>query len=173
MLAVKTEEVPSQDGPHFGLDSGLANLAVLFGPDVARFFGGQALRYARVRYLRYRQALQRKRKTGMVKRSKGREPRLVRCENHRVSRQIVDSVAARGGILHVEKLLGIRDKTRKTRKVGRMLYAWPFPSFSASPATRRHWPLYSSSKRTRGIRPSSAADAGMRSEATGRGTCNL
>ena len=126
MLAVKTEEVPGHDGPHFGLDLGLANLAVLSGPGVVRFFDGKALRYTRGRYFRYRQALQRKRKTGMVKRSKGRESRWVRCENHRVSRQIVDTVAAHGGVLHVEKLLGIRYRTKKARKVGRMLHAWPF-----------------------------------------------
>ena len=126
MLAVKTEEVPGHDGPHFGLDLGLANLAVLSGPGIVRFFDGKALRCARGRYFRYRQALQRKRKTGMVKRSKGRESRWVRCENHRVSRQIVDTVAAHGGVLHVEKLLGIRDRTKKTRKVNRMLHAWPF-----------------------------------------------
>ena len=126
MLAVKTEDVPSQDGPHFGLDLGLANLAVLCGPGVVQFFDGKPLRYTRGRYFRYRQALQRKRKTGMVKRSKGRESRWVRCENHRVSKQIVDTVAACGGVLHVEKLLGIRDRTKKTRKVNRMLHAWPF-----------------------------------------------
>ena len=62
----------------------------------------------------------------MVKRSKGRESRWVRCENYRVSRQIVDTVAACGGVLHVERLLGIRDRTKKTRKVNRKLHAWPF-----------------------------------------------
>ena len=87
MLAVKTEDVPSHDGPHFGLDLGLANLAVLSGPGVVRFFNGKALRYTRGRYFRYRQGLQRKGKIGMVKRSKGRESRWVRCENHRVSRR--------------------------------------------------------------------------------------
>lgn len=96
----------------------LANLAVLSGPGVVRFFDGNPLRYTRGRYFRYRQALQRKRKTGMIKRSKGRESRWVRCENHRLSRQIVDTVAACGGVLHVEKLLGIRDRTKKTREGG-------------------------------------------------------
>ena len=126
ILTVKTEDVPSQDGPHFGLDLGLANLAVLSGPGVVHFFDGKPLRYTRGRYHRYRQDLQRKRKTGMLKRSKGRESRWVRCENHRVSRRIVDTVAAHGGVLHVEKLLGIRDRTKKTRKVNRMIHAWPF-----------------------------------------------
>ena len=131
MLAVKTEDVPSQDGPHFGLDVGLANLAVLSGPGVVKFFDGKPLRYTRGRYLRYRQGLQRKRKVGMVKRSKGRESRWVRCENHRVSRNIVDTVAADGGVLHIEKLLGIRDRVKMARKVNRMIHAWPFAQFFA------------------------------------------
>ena len=131
LLAVKTEDVPSQDGPHFGLDVGLANLAVLSGPGVVKFFDGKPLRYTRGRYLRYRQGLQRKRKVGMVKRSKGRESRWVRCENHRVSREIVDTVAACGGVLHIEKLLGIRDRTKMTRKVNRMVHAWPFAQLFA------------------------------------------
>jgi IS605 OrfB family transposase len=104
----------------------MANLAALSGPGVVCFFDGKPLRYVRGRYFRYRQALQKKRKTGMVKRSKGRESRWVRSENHRVSRAIVDLVAAHGGVLHVEKLLGIRDRTKLTRKVNRMVHSWPF-----------------------------------------------
>ncbi len=126
MLAVKSEDVPTSDGPHFGLDLGLANLAVLSGPGIVRFFDGKPLRFTRGRYFRYRQALQKKRKTGMVKRSKGRESRWVCSENHRVSREIVDIVASHSGVLHVEKLLGIRDRTKMTRKVNRMVHSWPF-----------------------------------------------
>jgi len=113
-------------GPHFGLDLGLANTAVLSGPDIVRFFDGKPLRFTRGRYFRYRQALQKKRKLGMVKRSKGRESRWVRDINHKISREIVNIVAAQGGILHVEKLLGIRDRTKMTRKVNRMVHSWPF-----------------------------------------------
>ena len=67
----------------------------------------------------------------MVKRSKGRESGWTRCENHRVSRQIIDTVAAHDGVLHIEKLLGIRDRTKMTRKVNRMVHAWPFAQFFA------------------------------------------
>lgn len=126
MLAVKSEDVPAPDGPHFGLDLGVANLTVLAGPDTVQFFDGKPLRFIRERYFRYRQELQKKRKIGMVKRSKGKESRWVTNENHRVSREIVDIVAAAGGVLHVEKLLGIRDRTKCTRKVNRMLHSWPF-----------------------------------------------
>lgn len=127
MLVIRREDVPAkEDGPHFGLDLGIAKLAVLAGPGVARFFDGKPLRYVRGRYFRYRQALQKKRKTGMVKRSKGKESRWASNENHRVSREIVETVAASGGTLHVERLTGIRERAKGTAKVRRMLHSWPF-----------------------------------------------
>jgi IS605 OrfB family transposase len=128
MLAVKAEDVPSPQGerPRFGVDLGLANIAVLSGPGVVQFFSGQKLAFVRDRYFRYRQALQRKRKTGMVKRSKGRESRWMSTENHRISRAIVDIVAGAGGVLYVENLKGIRERCQATRKTRRMLHAWSF-----------------------------------------------
>lgn len=127
MLVVKREDVPPpDDGPHFGLDLGIAKLAVLSGPGVVKFFDGEPLRHVRGRYFRYRQALQAKRKTGMVKRSKGRETRWVANENHRVSREIVNVVAAHGGALHVERLKGIRERAKGTAKTRRMLHSWAF-----------------------------------------------
>ena len=126
MLAVKSEDVPAPDGPHFGLDLGIANIAVLSGPEVVRFWDGKPLRSIRGRFFRYRQGLQRKRKTGMVTRSKGKEARWATQMNHQVSREIVDLVTTHGGVLHVEKLLGIRDRVKMTRKVNRMIHSWPF-----------------------------------------------
>jgi len=126
MLAVKSEDVPTPDGPHFGLDLGVANVAVLSGPGVVRFWDGKPLRSVRGRFFRHRQALQQKRKLGMVKRSKGKEARWATQMNHQVSREIVDIVAAHGGVLHTEKLLGIRDRVKMTRKVNRMVHSWPF-----------------------------------------------
>lgn len=128
MLTVEDEDVPIQSGerPVFGLDLGLANTAVLAGPNVVRFWDGKPLRYTRGRYQRYRQALQKKRKTGMVKRSKGKESRWVRDMNHKLSREIVDIVATHNGILCVEKLLGIRDRTKFSKKLNRMVHGWPF-----------------------------------------------
>jgi IS605 OrfB family transposase len=126
MLAVKSEDVPAPDGPHFGLDLGLANIAVLSGPSIVKFWDGKPLRYVRGRWFRYRQALQQKRKTGMVKRSKGKETRWTTQMNHQVSREVIDIVSLHGGVLHVEKLLGIRDRVKMTRKVNRMVHSWPF-----------------------------------------------
>jgi putative transposase len=131
MLAVKSPDVPAQEGerPHFGIDLGLANLAVLAGPGVVKFFDGKPLRYVRGRYFRYRQALQRKRKVGMVMRSKGKEARWITCENHRITREIVDIVAKVGGTLHVERLTGIRERCKGTAKLNRMIAGWSFAQF--------------------------------------------
>jgi putative transposase len=126
LLAVKSEDVPTGDGPHFGLDLGVANIAVLSGPGVVYFWDGKPLRFIREHFFHYRQALQRKRKTGMVHRSKGKEARWATQMNHQVSREIVDIVASHSGVLHVEKLLGIRDRAKMTRKVNRMVHSWPF-----------------------------------------------
>jgi IS605 OrfB family transposase len=128
MLAVKSPDVPTPTGerPHFGLDLGLANLAVLAGPGLVKFFDGKALRHVRGRYSRYRQGLQVKRKIGMTKRSKGKESRWAANENHRVSRIIVDLVAKAGGVLHVECLTGIRERCKGTKKINRMIAGWPF-----------------------------------------------
>ena len=133
MLTVEDEDVPIQPGarPVFGLDLGLANTAVLAGPNVVKFWDGKPLRYTRGRFVRYRQALQKKRKTGMVKRSKGKESGWVRDMNHKISREIVDMVAANNGILCVEKLLGIRDRTKFSQKLNRMLHGWPFAQLLA------------------------------------------
>lgn len=131
MLAVRVEDVPSFDGPHFGVDLGICNIAVLSGPDTVKFFDGKPLRYTRSRYMRYRQELQKKRKIAMVRRSKGKESRWVTDMNHKVSREIVDIVASQGGVLHIEKLLGIRDRVKGTHKVNRMVHSWPFAQLIA------------------------------------------
>jgi IS605 OrfB family transposase len=62
----------------------------------------------------------------MAKRSKGKESRWTTDMNHKVSREIIAIVARAGGVLHVERLKGIRDRCKASRKVRRMLHAWPF-----------------------------------------------
>ena len=43
----------------------------------------------------------------------------------------VDIVAANNGILCVEKLLGIRDRTKFSKKLNRMVHGWPFAQLLA------------------------------------------
>jgi putative transposase len=76
--------------------------------------------------------LQKKRKTGMVKRSTGKESRWATNLNHQISREIVEVVAAHGGTLHVERLKGIRERCQATAKVNRMIANWPFAQLLSS-----------------------------------------
>ncbi|MBV8319034.1 MAG: transposase [Planctomycetaceae bacterium] len=46
--------------------------------------------------------------------------------NHDISRKIVDIVARARGVLHIERLTGIRERCKGTVKVRRMLHSWPF-----------------------------------------------
>ena len=64
----------------------------------------------------------------------------ARGENHRFSLRIVVTAAEHGGVPNIEKLLGIRDRTKKTQEVSRMLYASGLPSSSYSSCTRQHQP---------------------------------
>src|SRR6266498_2269094 len=100
------------------IDNLAADLVILLGCP-AGFLALGPLHHAEL-------ALLLQRKLGMVKRSKGKETRWATQQNHQISRQIVDIVAAHGGMLHVEKLLGIRDRVKMTRKVNRMIHSWPF-----------------------------------------------
>lgn len=167
MLAIKHEDVPMPQGerPHFGLDLGLANLAVLSGPGIARFFDGKPLRYVRGKFFRYRQALQKKRKIGAVKRSRGRESRWTANENHRISREVIDAVATAGGVLHVERLTGIRERCKGTKKINRMIAVCPSRNCWPSSSTRLAWRAFPWSKKTRDT-PASVARGAATQTAT-------
>ena len=122
------EDVPNtvENGVVFGLDLGVANTAVMSGPGLVKFWSGQAMRHTRNRYSARRTSLQKAKLMGEVKRSKGKESRWMRNLNHQLSCQILKEVALRGGALAIEKLLGIRDRVKLTRKVNRMVHNWAF-----------------------------------------------
>lgn len=122
------EDVPNtvENGVVFGLDLGIANTAVMSGPQVVKFWSGQAVRHVRNRFSKRRQSLQAQKLKGEVKRSKGKESRWMRNLNHQLSVQILREVASHGGALAIEKLLGIRDRVKLTRKVNRMVHNWAF-----------------------------------------------
>lgn len=122
------EDVPNtvENGVVYGLDLGVANTAVMSSPDLVKFWSGQAVRHTRNRYQARRKSLQEVKLTGEVRRSKGKESRWMRNLNHQISCQILSEVAKNGGALAIEKLLGIRDRVKLTRKVNRMIHNWAF-----------------------------------------------
>ncbi|CAM4167330.1 RNA-guided endonuclease InsQ/TnpB family protein [Deinococcus marmoris] len=122
------EDVPNtvESGVVLGLDLGVANTAVMSGPGLVRFWSGQAVRHTRNRYSARRRSLQKAKLMGEVRRSKGKESRWMRNLNHQISCQILGEVAQQGAALAIEKLLGIRDRVKLTRKVNRMVHNWAF-----------------------------------------------
>jgi len=108
-----------------GVDLGINNLATCSND--LRFSGKKAM-HIRRRFQALRSALQKKGTRGarkLLKRLSGKESRMIRWINHNISRRIVDSLTE-GDVIVMEKLTGIRGRT-KVRKEQRYIHnSWPF-----------------------------------------------
>ena len=127
-LTIYQPDVPVQEGGKvFGLDLGVVNHAVLVGPGYVRFWSGRAARWRREYFAERRRQLAKAKLLREVRRTRGKERRWMRDVNHKLSRQIVNAVYSRGGtVICIERLLGIRERTKLTRKVNRMIHSWTF-----------------------------------------------
>lgn len=109
-----------------GVDMGVKNIAS--DSDGAIFSGDVVLR-VRKRRRRQRRRLQRKgtRSARRVLRSiSGREQRFATCENHRISKQIVEKAKGTNRGIAVEDLSGIRGRVRLRRSQRDDLHSWAF-----------------------------------------------
>ncbi len=118
-----------------GVDLGIKVPAVSYTVGYgARFYGnGRYQRFMRRRFYARRKSMQKAKKTRAVRKSKGKEERWMKEINHQLSRQIVKQAQAQGvGIIRVEVLSGIRERTTRTRrgakarKNNRMHNTWSF-----------------------------------------------
>lgn len=103
-----------------------------------RFFGnGRQQRAKRRQFYAKRKDLHMAKKVRAVRKSQGKEACWMRDINHKLSRQIVSHAQAQGvGSIHLERLAGIRDRTRqrtartsrgaKARKNNRLIATWTF-----------------------------------------------
>jgi putative transposase len=111
----------------FGIDLGIAKTAVLVGPSVVKFFSGKATQDRRRQFQKYRQRMGRKGRLDKIKASKGKEANWAKDVNHKISRKVVDVVAGvPGGVIVMESLDGIRDRTRGSKRFNRMMGNWSF-----------------------------------------------
>ena len=106
-----------------GVDLGLVKHAVL---STNTFYGGRPARWRKERWAERRQGLQAAGRLARVKRERGRERRWMRDLNHKLARQIVNQAQREGKAIALEQLTGIRDRTKSTRKLNRMLAGWNF-----------------------------------------------
>jgi len=117
----------SDDAQFFGVDLGIAKAATLVGPGVVKFWSGKALQDRRRRFQTYRSRMQRKGRLDKVRASKGKERRWQRDVNHQISHELVNIVAGTpGGVIVLEKLDGIRSRTRGSKRFNRMMGNWAF-----------------------------------------------
>lgn len=119
--------VVSDDAQFFGVDLGIAKVATLVGPDVVKFWSGKAIQDRRRHFQTYRQRMGRQKRMDKIKASKGKERRWQRNVNHQISRELVNIVAGTpGGVIVLEKLDGIRSRTRGSKRFNRMVGNWAF-----------------------------------------------
>ena len=121
-----------------GIDLGIKLPAVvhIIGKG-SRFFGnGRHQRFKRRQFYGQRRSLQQAGKARTVKQRQGKERRWMRDINHQLSRQIINHAHEQGvGIIRLETLAGIRQRTTRTRrgaarskarKNNRMKNTWSF-----------------------------------------------
>lgn len=126
-LRIITDTPAVCDGPCFGVDLGVAKLATLIGPDTVHFWRGEALQDTRRKYRQYRRMCGRRKNVRKLRESRCRESRWVKDMNHKVSREIVNIVAGvPGASIALEDLAGIRDRSKHSKRLNRMVAQWPF-----------------------------------------------
>jgi IS605 OrfB family transposase len=130
MLPVRYPCTPTgSSGEHtfIGVDLGIVRHATIATPDRTVFFSGQEARHRREHYADLRRRYQAHRRSDRVKDQKGKERRWMGDLNHKLSRQIVDLAAVYPDpVLVLERLVGIRDHTRGSKRFNRMMASWSF-----------------------------------------------
>ena len=112
--------VSIDSGESMGVDLGIKSPAVaVTSTGKCRFLGnGRQRKYVRRRYHERRKRLGKAKKLNVIRKSKDKEQRWMRDQDHKLSREIVDFAVANDiGLIKLETLDGIRKHcTRPTRK---------------------------------------------------------
>jgi len=129
---------PAPGARVMGIDLGVKVPAVVHvvGMGTRHLGNGRYQRAMRRRFYARRKTLQQAKKVRAVRKSQGKETRWMRDINHKLSRQIVSHAQAQGvGIIRMERLAGIRQRTARTsrgastpkaRKNNRLIATWTF-----------------------------------------------
>jgi IS605 OrfB family transposase len=122
-VAVEKCSVPAKPGPVLGIDRGLRNVAVCSNN---MFFNAARINATRGRYAKNKAELQAKgtrSATRRLRQQSGRERRFVTCENHRISKTIVNTDFA---VFALEDLSGISYHSRLNKKIKTKVSGWAF-----------------------------------------------
>jgi IS605 OrfB family transposase len=126
-LPITFDVEASQGEKVMGIDLGLRYLAVASIGTRSLFFKGNQCAYIRRRYAARRRKLGKAKKLYAIRKSRDKESRWMKDHNHKISRHIVNFAVANGvGILRMEDLTEIRNRTRSRSEPGRSLHSWAF-----------------------------------------------
>ncbi|MGO0063357.1 RNA-guided endonuclease InsQ/TnpB family protein [Brevibacillus fluminis] len=112
-----------------GIDLGLKVPAVaVTSTGKTRFFGnGRQNKYIRRKYQQRRRKLGKLKKLSAIRKLGNKEQRWMKDQNHKISRQIVNTAIQEGvSIIKLERLKNIRKTARTSRKNARNLHSWTF-----------------------------------------------
>jgi IS605 OrfB family transposase len=119
--------IEKMDGPVLGIDRGLRNLVVTSD---SRFFNSKRMNNTRGRYAYNRKTLQAKGTSSAKRRLKkmsGRERRFIACENHKLTKEIVNGKHA---YFALENLKGIGNHRILQGDMPTRLNQWPQGQFA-------------------------------------------
>lgn len=128
MLPVKTMPAGrSGDKTFIGIDLGIVRIATLSTPDMVKIFDGKEIRHKREHFADIRKRYQKHGRIDKVKMSRGHERRWMTDTNHKISKEIVDIAAQYDNpVICFEKLEGIRERARGSKRFNRMMSSWAF-----------------------------------------------
>jgi IS605 OrfB family transposase len=119
---------PQESEKAMGIDLGLRYLAVASIGTKSLFFKGSQVAYQRRRFSARRKKLGKAKKLYAIRKSKDKESRWMKDQNHKISRQIVNHALIHGvGVIRMEDLTDIRNTAKSQKKdPGRNLHSWAF-----------------------------------------------
>lgn len=134
-IAYEVPEITASGTEIMGVDLGVLCPAVAkTSTGKVQFYGnGRQRKQVRRSFYSRRKKLGKSKKFKALKKSKDKEQRWMKDQDHKISRAIVNDAVAQGvGTIKLEKLQGIRSRarkdspTRKSRKNNRMVNSWSF-----------------------------------------------
>ncbi|OTN94490.1 RNA-guided endonuclease InsQ/TnpB family protein [Enterococcus faecium] len=128
-IAIEIPERLNTSTKIMGVDLGIKIPAVCCTDEnEVKFSGnGRMNKYIRRYHNSRRKELGNNKKLNAIKKSKDKEQRWMKDQDHKISREIVDfAIEHNVGIIRLEKLANIRKQTRKSRKNNHSLSSWSF-----------------------------------------------
>lgn len=113
---------------YVGLDlNTTGHCAVLGNPKTGKIVKmGKKGEHIRKKYRNIRKNLQKKGKYRKLKEISKREKRILRDQNHKISRKIVEIAKENNAGIRMEKLKGVRNNRKHKRSFNHSLNSWPF-----------------------------------------------